>query len=328
MTAGELWRRRGQIGKETVAGTPVAATRVIYPTDIGLTSDVEMNIPAVMTGQRYTNVDARPRATQVSGSYAAALSFADIVEMLLIGLNGGVTPTTVGTTGKQWAFTPGLTLDSATVEYFDGARNWQAAGVRANTLGIDWDANGDAAVTADLFGTAFAQVAASTGLAERIPEMVGGWESKLYLDAFGAAPGTTNIATTMLSGSFSMGNNLGRKYFSDNTRNAGRIISGNLEATMTVLMEGVSPTALAEYTNRNAGVKRLVRVELGNNDVIGAGPAKKLIWIDFPCIASGVDLGQDDESTRAYEMTYTYIYDPTNAFPFRITVINDRATAW
>jgi hypothetical protein len=233
--SGEIWRRVFQAAKETTYGVPVAATRKMYfEPSSNLTRDRSVNRIKASTGTRDQVVDAKARSVVAGGQVVMPLGAAEIVEVLLMGIKGGVAPTT--TLGAStWVFTPGNSLDSATLEWYDGYRAWQGAGMLANQLRIARSAgeNSDVTLTADLFGKDVVVMGGGlTGsLTDRVPEEIEGWETAIYIDNFGATPGTTLVSNTLISADLTIANNMGRKYFGDNTIATGQVTTGEIEIT-------------------------------------------------------------------------------------------------
>ncbi|RJQ04817.1 MAG: hypothetical protein C4551_10080 [Bacillota bacterium] len=324
--AGETWRGLVQFGKEVAYGTPVAATRRMYFRDPKLTREREPRIHKFLTASRQTTRNLSLGPTRVGGTLVLPMS-AEILELLEIGLKGGVTGQGAGAT-KTWTYTPGDTLDSATVEWHDGARAWQAAGVYADSLKIAGSIAGENLLTGEVFGKAMIPNAHTGGLTDRVPAVFEGWESKMYIDAFGAAPGGTNVANTLLSWDVSLKNNLKRKYFGDNTLNAGAMSIGEVEVEAKIGFEASPAAALTEYNNWDAATKRIVRLEFGNNALIGAGPDTEKITVDIPGAWKLVDLGGEDEGTRTYELTLHAVYDPTNTYMLQVIVTTARTTVF
>lgn len=326
--AGELWRGYFQMGKETTPGTSVAATRRMYftPDDSSFKREREGRPYKFATGSR-DNVRAFTNGpTVVGGSLKQHLSASEIVELLLMGVQGGVTPTGAGAT-KLWTFKPAATLDAATVEWHDGARGWDVGGVYCNKLQLQGSANGEAVVTADVFGLNMAIATPTAALAERVPDFIEGWETKLYLDAFGGTAGATQVAGTLINWDISIENGLGRKYFAANTINAGGITIGELQVTARLTFEAAAAASATEFANWDAATKRLARLMFGDNQVID-GADKAFVTVDIPGAWSAVDLGQSADGTRTYQLELQYVYDVTNAFGLQIRAQNGRAAAW
>mgnify|MGYP007122130272 CR=1 FL=1 len=271
---GQLWSAVAQIGKETTAGTAVAATRKVYWRDPSLTINRDPRVHRFATGTRdnvrgYTN-----GPVQAAGSFALAMSADEIVEPLLIAVQGGVTPTTPAgaTNARLWTFKPAGALDSITVEWADGARTWQGAGVRGDALTISGAANEANDVSVDLFGTDVVAGSLTGALAERTPTFMEGWQTRLYVDPFASTPGTTPIPGLLRNWNVMFKNGLGRVYTADNTLGANRITSGELDVTATLTFDAYPSAALSEFNNWVAAVQRMVRLEfLGPADEIEAG---------------------------------------------------------
>jgi hypothetical protein len=433
--AGELIRETWQVGLETTYGSTVPATRKVYLDSPDLKRERAPRPHRFMTGNRGNVLDQTLGPAVVSGAVKMPLSSDECLEWWLCGLKGSVSPTHPGTTAYLWTLIPSATLNSMTIERNDGARLWQARGVMVSDWTIAGNVNAEATFSANLFGAELEPLGAlTTGLSERTPTFIEGWETRLYIDSFGGTPGTTNIAATLINYNVSVKNNLGRKYFADNTQALGAIAVGPLDITATLLFEASAGQSLTEYLNWDGLTKRLVRLELGQNSVLDAGtnevqslaitgtptsgtftltysgqttaavpynatatqvqtalralsnigysdvsctggplpgtpvvitfagalastnvaqitttdtlgggsaPAsavttttpgvagyKRFITVDLPGAWSAVNLGQSDAETRCYELSYQFVYDPTNAFELQVRAQNSRATAW
>lgn len=313
------------------AGTPVAATRKLYWREPVLTRERAPRWHRFATGTR-DNVRASSNGPViVGGSGSLPLSASEIIELLLLGVQGGVTPTQPDSVGapnvRLWTFKPGNTLESATVEWDDGARAWREAGVRVNSLTFEGNVREESKVNFELFGTVMAQNALTGALADRTPDFIEGWETKVYIDALGATPGTTVQAGSLINWSVKLNNNLGRKYFADNSNAAGGVTIGALGVEASFTFEASEPEALTEFNNWDAATKRLIRLEFGQNETIQT-TFKKFVTLDLPGAWSAVDLGQTDEGTRVYSFSYGYVYDTVLAAGLQIRAQNNRAAAW
>jgi hypothetical protein len=334
--SGELWLGQFQAGVETTPGTPVAATRILYGNpDSVLTRSRTPRPHMFMTGTRDNTRALTLGPVEAGGTFRMPLSSSEIIEFLLMGIKGGVTPTTPGggTTSKQWAFTPGTSLDSATIEWNDGARAWQGTGMRVGSMEIAGSVGAENTFTATLFGQNLATMGGGlTGsLTSRTPDFFEGYETKMYLDSFGGTAGTTAVAGTLINWTIRFNNNMTRKYTANNTLAASATPAGTLECTADFTFEASSSTALSEFNNWENGTasptKRLVRLEFGNNAIL-EGAIKSRVMVDLPGSWTTVDLGGNDAGTRTYSFGYTYVFDPTNAFGVKVTCVNNRTAAW
>lgn len=325
--SGELWRGYWQIGKETTPGTGVAATRRMYfADDSKLTREREPRPHRFATGSR-DNVRAFTLGPIVAGgTLKMPLSASEIIELLLLGVKGSVTPA-AGANGQLWTFTPGTTLDAATAEWYDGARAWEANGVYGNKIKFSGSVKGENTVESDIFAMALDSTTMTGSLAERTPDFIEGWETKLFIDTFGGTPGSTQVTGTLLNWDVEIDNQLGRKYFANNTLNLGAVTVGELMLTAKLTFEASAAAAATEFSNWNAATKRLVRLDFGNNELIG-GSEYKFVTLDIPGAWDAIDLGGSEDNTRVYELSLQYVYDPTNAYGLQIRCQNARATAW
>lgn len=326
--AGELWRQYWQIGKETTAGTTVAATRRMYfNVEKSRAARERPPRPKKFATASRDNVRAMTLgSTEVSGSLEMPLSASEIIEMLLMGIQGGVSGA-LQTAAYLWTFTPGNTLDAATLEWYDGARGWDIGGCYVNKLTFEGSVEDEATVKADIFGMNMATATPTGALSERVPDFIEGWETKLFVDAFGGTPGSTQKSGELINWSVEIDNQLDRKYFANNTQDAGAIPIGELMISAKLTYEASSAEAASEYSNWDGVTKRLVRLDFGNNEQI-AGSEYKYVTVDIPGAWSAVDLGGNDKGTRTYELSLQYIYDPTNAFGLQIRAQNARSAAW
>lgn len=326
--AGELWNQQFEIGKETTPNTTVAATRQMYfrPDDSRLSRERQGRAHKFATGDRSPVRAFTLGPTQVSGQLSMPMSASEIIEFLLMTIKGAVTPTGAGS-AKLWTFTPGTSLESATVRWHDGARPWRAGGVRGNKLKIAGSVKDENIVTCEVMGMSMTQTALTGSLAARVPDFIEGWESKLYIDAYAATPGTTVIANELIAWDIEIDNGLKRKYWADNTNDAGAIVPDAIEVKAKLTFEAAASQALTEYNNWDAATKRLVRCEFGQNEVI-SGADKKFVTVDIPGAWDMVDLGGTDEGTRTYELGLQYVYDTTNTFGLQIRAQNARTAAW
>jgi len=115
-----------------------------------------------------------------------------------------------------------------------------------------------------------------------------------------------------------------RHYTAENTKVASSITLSEIavEATLTVLASAAQ--ALTEFNNWVAGTKRLVRLTFGNNTAIGATGVNEKIWVDLPGAWTAVDLNQESNAVRAYQLKMSYVYDVVNAYGVQIIVTTAR----
>ena len=325
--AGELWRSVIQMGKETTAGTPVAATRKMYFTaDSKLSRKRNARVHKFQRGARENVMAQTLGAEMVEGTLKQPLSANEIIELLLSSVKGAVTPSGAGAV-KLWTVGVGTALDPLTIEWDDGARPWQATGCVGSKLKISGSVGDMTTVEMNVMGLAMIQNALTGALAERVPTFIEGWETRLYIDAFGGTAGTTAVDGTLVNWEVELDNGMEHEHYAQNDVNAGVITVGEVSATAKLTFRADPAVSLTEWGNWDAGTKRLVQLKFGDNVVID-GADKEFVKINMAGAWSAVELGGSNQNSRMYELTYQYIYDPTNVYGVQILAQNGRASAY
>jgi hypothetical protein len=326
--AGELWQGYAQVGKEATAGTSVPATRRMYWREPVLNMPRAPRIHRFATGTRDNVRGITLGPTAPEGTFILPMSADEIIEPLLASIRGGVTPTTPAGTVRLWAFTPGIPLDPWTVEWHDGANVWEGTGYHINELTIAGSVREENLITATLFGRGLVASTMTPALPQRVPTFLEGWQTRLFIDALGAVPGTTPIACTLLTWDIAIRNMMAHKYCADNTLSAGGVTFGELEIEANLMVEAATATAVAEFTNWQNSTPRLVRIEFQDETGFIETTYRRFVTIDLPGEWTAYDLGGTDEGTRAYNLTLSYTYDPTLGAGLQIRAQNARSTAY
>ena len=312
--------RSMQVGIESTYGTGVAATREWY----GEGKIQSSSSPAVMVNEDRGSYDAHHRATEnvleYEWEFAGGLDLDDVVEMLQMAMDDG--PAVTGAGPYVWTFTPSPALKSGTIEWDSSGQVWDLDGAMVDTFGLSGTANGED-VTVELAGPGQTRATSSlTSLSDHVTNVVQGWELKLYMDALGATPGTTELTATIISWDIEITNSLTRKYKGDNSRYINGVSRGRRMLTGNILC-CLNASALTLLTNAEAVTEKLIRLELGNN--VSAGGGNYHMYIDVPCVLSANEIGEDEEETTV-SFEFTSIYDATNTFAYEVTVQNSRAS--
>lgn len=329
--AGELWRQTAQYGVESVYGTAVAATRIGYFESVRLTDERDPRPHDFMTGTREQTRAFTQGPSMVSGQVSLPMSADELIELLLITINGSVTPTTPGggTLSRLWTFKPGNTLNSMTLEYDDGATARRGAGIYGDTLTIEGAANDTNMVTVGLFGKSRTANALTGSLASRTPTFIEGWESKIYIAAHGTAPGSAPVlAGALTKWKVDIANGLGRKFTADNVNTTNKATIGKIAVTAELEFEAVATGISTEVANWEAVTGRIVRLEFGQNVTIET-TLKKFVTVDLPGYWTTPDMTGEDANTRTYKFGLQAVYDPTSvAAMLQIIAQNARTAAW
>lgn len=327
----EIWRGVVQAGKEVTAGTGVAATRRMYFRDPVFTKERESRPHRAALGRR-DNVFKRTAGPRVvGGNIVQAMSANEILELLAITLQGGVAPTQPAAvpspTVYQSTYKPSATLDSATFEWHDGSRVHEITGVKGNTLNIAGEVEGENLVTVEAFGLGMEDGTLTGALTDRNPQFHEGWETRLYIDDFGATPGTTVIPVSMVSWDITVNNGLQRQYLADNTLNAGVITSSELEIDATIVFRAAPALVKTELDNFESQLERILTLRFGDNETI-EDAFKYTVDVIVPGTWTGVDLGGNQNGMRTYEMSFGFVYEDALASGFAVTSTHNRSALW
>jgi hypothetical protein len=275
---GEIWRQRIAVGKETTPGSAVAATRIVYldNASIKFTKTREPRYHRFATGTR-DNVRAYTSGAVAAGGEAKMpVSGDELLEWLLVGLAGGITPITPAgaTNARLWTFKPSTTLDSMTMERDDGSGNLsRLTGTRADQIqfagGVS-EAN-EATITFFSQDREDGWAGPLTGaLPQRDPTFLEGWQTRMWLTSFGGTPQSVLVPWgVLINWDVRIQNQLGRKYTAMNTKAASAITFGELAVEATLLLEANAATTVAELAAWNNDTKRLLTLEF-------LGPAKEI----------------------------------------------------
>lgn len=329
---GNLWRGTLQIANESSPGIFTPSTRKLYVRDPKLVRERPARLHKYMVQRRDNTRAVTNGPVTAAGSYVHEMSADEIIETFLLSIQGGVTPTGGGDT-QTWEFTAGgEDLDFASYEWHDGANVWNGSGYRINQVKIAGNANGENLVTCDLFGDDVEIGTLTEDLDERVPLLTEGWETLFKLGDFGDDPDSTSeVDAFLINWEITLMNNLGRKYHAQNQNAQTGTTSGELGVEAKFLIEASAPEATQEFDNWSTTppTLRLVRLEFGNNAVIGGGPDLYVVKLDMPGTWTAFDLAQSDAGTRCYQVSYSAVFEPTSLQSmFRAIVLNDRDTPW
>lgn len=321
---GELWRGFYQAAVETTPGTPVTtATRRMYfksPESV-LSREQPPRIHRFATGGRDNIRAVTLGPIAAAGSVVIPMSANELIELLEVGLEGSVAPVS-----SAWTFRSGGTSwgtpQSMSLQWQDAANPWIESGCQVGRYRISGAKDGESSVTCELFGQnlAVATMTPAAGvLAQRIPVFYEGWQSSLYIDP--TTYGST-AAAMLLNWDVTIDNQMGRKYFGNNSLAASAITLGEIDVSAQLTVEASVAAAATEFTNWAAGTLRRVRLSFPSS------AAANGVDVDLPGYWSAFDLGQNAGGTRVYRLTLTASYDVTSSFGLRIVCNSSRATAW
>lgn len=331
-------------GLEATKGTAVAATRLL----LARPTTVTLNQPrAFVSEDRGTLVDATRFNAGVKDYQwtltAQGVSFEQLSWFLQTCSKGSVTPTTVGTTGKQWVFSPNTTttgddLQAATIELGDDTQGYRMTYNEGDrfTLSFATLSVGQAApldLTIDYVAQTFASNTRTAGLATPAVESVtatanGTWQIGSNATAFSALP---TISSQLRAFSFHSDNALGRKVFvGDPNLTYSNIGRGRRISTFTGQFEA-DANGTTRFVDWDLATPKRMRLTLNGTTVAGSAPATaKSIQIQGQVYFLTFNPIGVHETNTVYDVSGRFIEDatlPTANSDYSITVVNDQAAA-
>lgn len=327
----EIALRNFQVGIEAAGtpGTAVAATREWF----GMGRIQDRSPEPSMRVQERASYDANHNAERAiedfEWTFEGGLDLDDVVEQLLLSVKRGVTPTQPDSVGnpnaRLWTFNPDNTAPATATLRWDAAGDvYLAPYAMADSIEFSGGVSGGD-VTVRLAGPVkdMTPGSALTTIADTVSRIVQGWESRFYIDAFGATPFTTQKDAELISWRIRLTNALARFRGSSNARTFTRLARERRTVESEFVVD-MATTALAEVVNKRASTKRIVGVRLGDNDLISGIYNKKLDLV-VPGAYTTTEIGED-AGVSTVRFAHRAVYDPTAATAFRAAVQNTRAT--
>lgn len=334
--AGSTRLRAYQIGLEGTALTQTAATRRM-PWNFTPSVDPHWTFPTADTGTLDQAIAPYRMAEDDTGTIDGQLYYNDVPALMGPSVKGNVTPSTVGGTGKSWAWAPASTsqdvFDTLTGEAFDDATAdaWAFPG----TIITDWTLTypqdlGPLTLSGTTRSSKSVYPATPTaGLTPDLnPTPVYMADTGLYINDTAGAIGTTQISDTLYDASVTYTGNIDVKRFANgnsvrfNVANYGRgerVIGYTINVTKdaaavaeAVKWIGASPT------------ERFLELRTSSLVFAGSGQPYSLsiripgFWISRAWTTINSNTG--------FSLTGHQVYDGTLTYPFRIACINTQAT--
>jgi hypothetical protein len=313
-----------QIGVETVEGTAVAANKQLQAFGFALTPQIETN-RFRPTGTKLDTLVV-PGKDWTKADLAGVATYDELIYPLASCLVDPGAPTTSGTTGKLYTYSPSAitedTVKTFTVEQGSATRAQKVAGLIITDFGIKWDRNAN---SVDLSGTGMAQqftdsitLTASPTSIPLVPILPS--QISVYADPTGAALGTTKLLR-VLSGEFALGGRFGPLWVL-NAANASYAAHVELapDITFKLLLEA-DAAGMGYLVNARAGSSIFIRVE-AVGAVIGAGPATYKATFDMALKVESVDSLGDQNGVYAVGYTFRGVFDATWAKFLNFALIN------
>lgn len=331
MGTNEVILLQAQAGLESTRGTGVTATRKVYAQ---VTPSYSKALSAMTDTTGTFDGRRRPHYGREKVSFSAAdvVTYEDIAWWLQLGIKGGVTSTTTGTTGKLYSFTPSAASDdikSMTLEFNESGNPYKSTQVMVNSWTLRGDADNDNEpgwmFDAEMMGRDWATTTFTSALTDRTTEVCLARGTKLYIDDAGGTIGTTQVTGKLINWSITQNNNIHFKAFAEDTTNyaANKVGRGERTVDAQFTFEFDSDAEFAKYRN-SLPQQRLIRL-VQEGTQIGAGPAKNKLQVDLYGYWSSWSRG-DREGNLTATFGLMGFYDTTATKTIQVDVTNSLST--
>jgi hypothetical protein len=313
-----------QLGKETTAGTQVAANKSLPALSINLSPQFEKN-NFRGAGYKSTTVSA-VNSLMASGGYEGPLDY-NALTWVLEGLVGVSTPSTPvgGTLSRQWAFAPASAGSDSnaktyTVEAGDSAAARVYTRLRFRSLLIEVARRAGARVSGSCyanFPTDGQSLTASPTAIAQVPVSALDWD--IYMDTTFGAIGTTKLANAY-SARFSVGDKF-NPFYRLNSADAGAIgdeaeVAHDITGAVSIMHDATSRSKFATIVNNPTNYLRFL-----SQGAFIEGSIHFRLALDF---AAQFENPDDDDNDGIYGITYGLrsIYDASLGGHWRATLVN------
>ena len=318
-----------QIGKEAVAGTPVAANKVLNTLE-DLSPAVQVNVDQdrVPTGTKFPTY-VIPGREWVQAGFTGQQSYGEL-PYFLAGIFGpaGVAPAGAGA-AKTWDFVPSRAAQdfpaTFTIEQGNPERAHRYSYGFLSELGLRFTPD-EATMSGTIMARNFADNIGAMTAAPTSPELVPimPHQVAIYLD-----PLSANIGTTKLTRAFACDISVSDKYSAlytidrANARGFAGLVERRPAITMGLTMEA-DAAGMGNLTRLRNGDSVFARVEAIGGQ-IGAGPATYLFTWDMALKV--VDMGDfgDEQDTVANDWTFRAVWDVAWGKSVDVQVVNQVA---
>lgn len=334
--AGSTRLRALQFGLEGTFNVQQAATRRM-PWSFDPTVDPHWTFPTADTGTLDQAIAPYRMATDITGAITGQLFANDVPALLSSSIKGGVSPATVGGTGKSWAWTPAATaqdvFDTLTAEVFDDA----TADAWAFPGGIitDWTLTypqdlGPIALQASFRGASLVYPATPTPAltTDLSPVPLYMADTRLYVNDTAGAIGTTAVADTLYDASVQYQGNIDVKRFANGNSVRFNVANyGRGERVITYTVNVTKDAAAVAEAVKWIGASPTERfLELRTTAVPFAGSGQPY---SFSVRIPGYWISRawtTINSNTGFSLTGHQVLDPTLAYPVSFACVNTQAT--
>lgn len=321
-----------QLGKETTAGTAVAATRQLYPDGTGIWNLDRMRTrhPSANRGTRSNQTHVTQQGVRLDIPFRTAPDVGVAYDELIYPfsqLDGGVTGTGA-TADKTWAFTPSQTganaQESFTIEFGDDIQNYEAAYCQASDFTLSFGVDDLTQLEMNWFGrqsTKSTKTAVAANNAVKIPGHL--WTIKFATAQSGLA-GASVSANFLVGASLNVQTGLVRRKYNDGNAYFGQTVEAlPIGGTLDLKVESTALAVSEFYDKAAADTIDFIRLKATGPVLGGAFYDAQIdlcVSYDDPQV-----IGEESDGVNLYNVHAELMYDSTWGTSLAPTVVNSLA---
>ncbi len=335
MGTNELILTKTQAAFESVRGTDLATTRIVYAKNMPKYEKSLMEFQD-MSGTFFDRRRAAYAREKVSFTMNDILTFEDAPWWFEQFIRGGVSP--VADAGSPIAYTrtyaPSASTDdlkSCTYEFNEAGNVYKTNQVMVTqaSLRMDSDNDSEPGWMADIeqIGIGWTPSTYTAAIPQRTTEVILARGTKLFIDDAGGTLGTTQKLGSLISASITINTGIHFKAFSENATGfaPGKVGRQAYRVDAQFTFEFDSDAEFAKYRNSQPQA-RLIRLSSEGSQIHGSPAVNKLLQIDFPNgIWSSWSRG-DREGNLTATFGMSAFYDATAANIISVKTINALVT--
>lgn len=315
-----------QIGAEATPGTGVAASKLLKYLGFDIDPEINFNRFRAM-GSKFASA-ITPGQDSSTFSLSGQGSYSELAYALCSNLIN-VTPTTVDTTGKLWAFTPAIrsedTVKTFTIENGGTVRAGKITYGIVSDLELTFNRTDGVTVGGGGFGQQWqdnATLTASPTAVEEQPIL------PVHINVY-ADDTFAGIGTTKLTRDFNVvWRSTGRfgPVWPLNSANASYAAHVEQEPTVQIELTAEYDTQGSQFfTQARAGATKYIRIDCTSTVLAGAATSFYQLRIDAACKISAMGGFDDSDGVRVVAWTLDAVDDSTAGYAHKVLLTNKTA---